>query len=58
LVTTAVSSAVSPPLVVIECRRGGSRWLCRGCNSGHGIMDDVKRLEKRITFLKKFADYH
>jgi hypothetical protein len=27
-------------------------WVCNGCNTGHGIMDDVGRLEKRVAFLK------
>ena len=27
-------------------------WVCRACNTGAGIMDDIERLEKRITFLK------
>jgi hypothetical protein len=27
-------------------------WVCNGCNTGAGIMDNVERLEKRIVFLK------
>jgi Recombination endonuclease VII len=28
-------------------------WVCSGCNTGHGIMDSVARLEKRVAFLKR-----
>jgi len=28
-------------------------WVCSGCNAGHGIMDNIERLEKRIAFLKR-----
>ena len=27
-------------------------WVCGGCNTGTGIVDNLERLEKRITFLK------
>jgi len=27
-------------------------WICRACNTGIGIVDNVERLEKRIAFLK------
>jgi hypothetical protein len=38
-----------------HCHETGAfrSWVCNGCNTGHGIMDDIERLEKRIAFLKK-----
>ena len=27
-------------------------WVCRACNSGVGMVDDIEHLEKRIAFLK------
>jgi hypothetical protein len=27
-------------------------WVCSPCNTGHGIMDNVERLKKRIAFLE------
>ena len=28
------------------------RWVCNGCNTGAGIMDNPERLEKRAAFLR------
>jgi hypothetical protein len=28
--------------------------VCSGCNAGHGVMDNIERLEKRIAFLEAF----
>jgi len=27
-------------------------WVCRACNTGVGMVDDIEHLEKRIAFLK------
>ena len=27
-------------------------WVCRACNTGVGMADDIEHLEKRIAFLK------
>jgi hypothetical protein len=36
-----------------HCHTGAFRgWVCRACNAGTGIMDDVERLGKRIAFLR------
>ena len=38
-----------------ECchETGESRgWVCRACNTGVGMADDIEHLEKRIAFLK------
>src|SRR5262249_53250223 len=37
-----------------HCHKTGAfrGWVCNACNNGHGIMDNVERLEKRIAFLE------
>src|SRR5262249_53197773 len=37
-----------------HCHKTGSfrGWVCSGCNTGFGIVDNIERLEKRITFLR------
>ena len=34
----------------LESSVGG--WVCRACNTGVGMVDDIEHLEKRIAFLK------
>lgn len=38
-----------------HCHRTGvfRGWICSGCNTGHGMSDDIERLQARIDFLLK-----
>ena len=43
-------SSISTTATRLESSVGG--WVCRACNTGVGMVDEIEHLEKRIAFLK------
>ena len=39
-----------------HCHETGEfrEWVCRACNTGVGMVDEIEHLEKRIAFLKAY----